>query len=277
MKKALFISFLLAFYVFANAQTASNDSNMVFVKGGTFQMGSNEGEYDEQPIHFVTINDFYISKYEVTNAEFCEFLNDNKTDTIKSGIYAGQNMITDDKIAYWPWRIYKSGSNWSSMIGYANFPVFYVTWFGANEYCKWAGGRLPTEAEWEYAAGGGSDSLSEGRQKWAVANNVGFLNTYAWYSFVCDEAQQVGAKLPNLLGLYDMSGNVWEWCSDWYGKSYYDTITQVNPIGKSTGTHRVIRGGSFSDFGYLCRVSCRNSYLPTDSYINNGFRIVKDY
>ena len=255
-------------------------ADMVFVKGGTFKMGSNDGDSDEKPIHGVTVSDFYIGKYEVTNEEFCKFLNAYGSDKVKSGTYAGKTMIYASKVS---WGVYKSGNTWYPGSGYAKHPVINVTWYGANEYCKWAGGRLPTEAEWEYAAGGGQNSpLGKGvqgdviLQKWAGTNSESSLGSYAWYDGNSgDKTHQVGTKSPNSLGIYDMSGNVYEWCSDWYSSSYYSNSPQYNPQGPSSGSRRVRRGGSWSSNANYCRVAFRYSLNPANYSIDIGFRIIR--
>ncbi|MBN2663421.1 MAG: SUMF1/EgtB/PvdO family nonheme iron enzyme, partial [Bacteroidales bacterium] len=140
-----------------DGNSVNNNGNYpqtVFITGGTFRMGSNDGYSDEKPVHSVTVSDFYMGKYEVTNEEFCVFLNDYGSDKVKSGT-CGQTMIYEHS-----WGVQKSGSSWVSASGYDKYPVIYVTWYGANEYCNWLSQktgkkyRLPTEAEWEYAAGG---------------------------------------------------------------------------------------------------------------------------
>ncbi len=262
-----------------------NYPEMVKIPCGTFQMGSNDvfGYSYDKPVHSVTISDFYIGKYEVTNEEYCCFLNDYGSDEVKSGEYSGQIMIYTHSRG-----VQKNRSKWESASGYDKYPVIYVTWYGANEYCKWLSRkmgknyRLPTEAEWEYAAGGGSP-----HQKYAGTNNENFLGAYAWYyknstsyllgSYCYDsnETHKVGTIRPNRYGLYDMSGNVWEWCSDWFES--YSSSSQTNPQGASSGSHRVFRGGCWSNAASLCRVANRNFKDPTYSSSNLGFRIAADF
>ncbi len=238
--------------------------NMVYVKGGTFKMGSNKSS-DEKPIHSVIVSDFYIGKYEVTNEEFCKFLNAYGSDKVKNGIYSGEIMIylSNEKYdAKYDWGIHKSGSRWTPVSGKESHPVIYVTWFGANEYYKWAGGRLPTEAEWEYAAGGGST-----HQKYSGTNSESSLGNYAWYSSNSgSKTHAVGTKSPNKLGIYDMSGNVYEWCSDWYDSGYYSSSSSNNPTGASSGSPRVYRGGSWNSGATYCRVAYRYGNYPTNPH-----------
>jgi formylglycine-generating enzyme required for sulfatase activity len=150
--------------------------------------------------------------------------------------------------------------------------VIHVSWNDAKAYCDWAGGRLPSEAEWEYAAKGGSSSLG---YKYAGGNLV---MKVAWYVFDSGgKTNPVGTKLPNELNLYEMSGNVWEWCSDWYDGNYYRSSPERNPQGPSAGTYRILRGGSWYDFPKDVRSAHRYRRDPDATSNNFGFRLVKDY
>ncbi len=249
-----------------------NYPEMVFISGGTFQMGSNDGDSDEQPVHSVTVSDFYIGKYEVTHKEYIYFLNDINCSS--SGSYNGEELIDMDSYAcavgYSGGKFYFKGSSYAEDI---LCPVIEVTWYGANEYCKWLSGktgktyRLPTEAEWEYATGGGST-----HQKWAGTDYESSLSSYAWYSSNSgSKTHKVGTKSPNKFGLYDMSGNVWEWCNDWYES--YSSSSQTDPKGPSSGSDRVFRGGSWYDNASRCRVAFRYHNYPTFSSHDIGFRV----
>ncbi|MFH1527877.1 MAG: SUMF1/EgtB/PvdO family nonheme iron enzyme, partial [Bacteroidota bacterium] len=226
-----------------NKQAAQNNlPQMVFVKGGTFPMGSNDGGSDEKPIHQVTVNDFYIGKYEVTFEEY-------------------------DKFCEATGRTKPKDNGW----GRGKRPVIYVSWNDAKAYCEWAGGRLPTEAEWEYAARGGIQSQG---YTYSGSNSIAEV---AWYSGNSgNKTHEFGTKKGNELGIYDMSGNVWEWCSDWYGNNYYTNSPGNNPKGQASGTSRVLRGGSWYDNVYYCRVANRDWGYPDITYSYYGFRIVQD-
>jgi formylglycine-generating enzyme required for sulfatase activity len=233
----------------APAPSAYNDNTvgieMVFVKGGTFKMGctaeqGSECESDEKPAHSVTVSDFYIGKYEVTQEQ---------------------------------WVLVMGGNNNPSYFKGGKLPVERVSWYDVQEFIlrlntltgkKY---RLPTEAEWEYAACGGQNSKG---YKYSGSHNVGNV---AWYDGNSDDkTHSVGTKLPNELGIYDMSGNVYEWVSDWYGE--YNSTAQTNPKGPSSGSNRVGRGGSWpGDAGY-CRVSYRGNTSPGGSGNAVGFRLV---
>jgi formylglycine-generating enzyme required for sulfatase activity len=211
---------------------------MVYVKGGTFQMGSNDGESDEKPKHSVTLSDFYIGKYEVTQKQWREIM----------------------------------GNNPSNFKNCDNCPVENVSWNDVQEFIKKLNQktgenyRLPTEAEWEYAARGGAQSRG---YKYAGSNNIGEV---AWYGDNrSGKTHSVGGKKPNELGIYDMSGNVWEWCNDWYGN--YSAGSQRNPQGSSSGASLVLRGGSWNLSAGGCRVSFRYFSFPDYRDFSFGFRL----
>jgi len=208
---------------------------MVYIQGGTFQMGSKKGDSDEKPIHTVTVSGFFMDKTEVTQAQYRKVM----------------------------------GKNPSHFSGCDDCPVENVNWHDANEYAKRVGKRLPTEAEWEYAARGGNKTNG---YKYAGGNSIG--NVAWYYGNSGSKTHPVAQKQPNELGLYDMSGNVWEWCSDWYGDGYYKQSPKNDPQGPNSGTLRVLRGGSWYYIGDLCRVAYRLRYYPFDRSLNFGFRLV---
>ncbi len=216
--------------------------DMIAIPGGTFQMGSNDGESDEKPVHKVTVSDFLIGKTEVTQALWQAVMGTNPSN------FKGNNL-----------------------------PVETVSWNDCQEFIKKVNQltgknyRLPTEAEWEYAAGGGTGN----RTKWAGTNNESSLGDYAWYDANSDsKTQTVGTKKSNALGLYDMSGNVWEWCSDWYGGDYYGSSPQNNPQGPASGSSRVYRGGSWDFNAPYCRSANRSNRIPDFRIDGLGFRLV---
>jgi len=226
--------------VFEIRATVNNPipNNFVLIQGGTFQMG-------DGTTHSVTLSTFYMSKYEVTQAE---------------------------------WKAVM-GSNPSYFGGCDNCPVESVSWNDIQTFIQKLNAqtgqtyRLPTEAEWEYAAGGGNGNTGNGRTKWAGTNNESDLGTYAWFSSNSgSKTHPVGEKQPNSLGLYDMSGNVWEWCSDIYGT--YPSGSQTNPTGAATGSRRVLRGGSWDYYASSCRVAYRYYITPSYRYYDDGFRLV---
>jgi formylglycine-generating enzyme required for sulfatase activity len=242
----------------------------VFVKGGTFMMGDTSGvSWDKkQSGHPVTLSSFCIGKFEVTNAQYAEFLNAYKSDTVKSGEYAGEIMVY---VHFW--GVWKTDSVWAPYPGYANHPVLDVTWYGANEFCLNNGWRLPTDAEWEYAAKGGN--LSRG-YKYSGSDNI---DEVAWYSPIRENypgtySHPVGGKKGNELGIYDMSGNIWEWCWDWYGP--LGSNAEVNPRGPSSGYNHVYRGGSWLSIAGNCRTTTRvGGGIDYHGVSHNGIRCVK--
>lgn len=221
---------------------------MVNVKGSTFIMGSTYKE-DNNPPHKVTVKSFSISKYEITNYQFAAFLEAYESAVVKEGPDAGQPLYYECN-----WGI-KQGK---PVQGYEAHPAIYITWYGAKAYCQWAGGRLPTEEEWEYAARGGlygkRDHLYSGGME---------LDSLGWYAGNSEgKPHPVGMKQPNELGLHDMSGNVWEWCSDNFEKD-----------GK---LYAVVRGGTWFNERASCRPTCHFYIYPGSKHFNNGFRLAKD-
>ena len=210
---------------------------MVFVEGGAFQMGSNNGDSDEKPVHTVTVDSFWIDKYEVTQAEYQKVMGTNP-----------------------------------SFFKCDDCPVEGVSWKDATEYARRVGKRLPTEAEWEYAARGGNQSRG---YQYAGGNN---LDEVAWYKINSGcKTHRVGEKQPNELGLYDITGNVWKWCADCYDKKYYKQSQPDNPTGPSSGWYRVLRGGSWRSNDDNCRRTWRNRNAPGIRDDSIGFRCVRDY
>ncbi len=216
---------------------------MVFVKGGTFEMGSNEGNEDEKPIHTVILSDFYIGATEVTQAQWVAIMGHNP-------------------------------SKWKG----DNLPVEEVSWDDIQLFLKKLNlqtgqtYRLPTEAEWEYAARGGSEA-SQTSYQYAGSNTLGEV---AWYGDNSGgTTHPVGQKKPNALGLYDMSGNVWEWCNDYYDSNYYQNSPTKNPQGSLSGHFRILRGGSWSHDSQNCRVARRLWFFPNYWVSRSGFRLVR--
>jgi formylglycine-generating enzyme required for sulfatase activity len=257
---------------------------MIYVPGGTFTMGRTTGSgfSHELPTHTVTLNSFYIGKFEVTQAEYSQYM--------------------------------QPGSSWTSGYGLGdNYPAYYVSWYAILKYCNlrsiaegltpcytingstnpanWGavptdnndawdaaicdwnanGYRLPTEAEWEYAARGATnnpDYLYSGSDD---------INAVAWYDGNNSTygSKPVGTKSPNGIGTNEMSGNVYEWCWDWYSSSYYSNSPQNNPTGPASGSYRVRRGGCWYSGATLCRVALRFYYRPDYSYDVIGFRLCR--
>ena len=227
---------------------------MIYVDGGSFQMGATpeqngEAESDESPVHTVQLESFYIAECEVTQAQWQKIM--------------GTTIFQQ-----------RDKANSSSVYGVGdNNPMYYVSWEEAQMFCRELSAMtgktylLPTEAQWEYAARGGKKSRG---YKYSGSYAI---DAVAWYSSNSGSATHwVKQKRANELGLYDMSGNVWEWCSDWYGN--YSSATQSNPTGAVSGSYRVLRGGSWDYEASDCRVSNRDYDAPSDRDNVTGFRVV---
>lgn len=219
---------------------------LLLVKGGCFQMGSND-EYktDHHPVHEVCVSDYYLGEFEVTQEQWLKVIEKN------------------------PSYFNQCGSR---------CPVEKVSWHDTQDFIKQLNGmsgknyRLPTEAEWEYAARGGGQS---GTWSWSGTNDETALIDYAWYQENSEgKTHPVGLKKPNGLGLYDMSGNVYEWCQDWYGDSNYQESPRNDPQGPPEGMYRVLRGGSRSSPEFDLRTYARGRNEPEAPSASNGFRLL---
>jgi formylglycine-generating enzyme required for sulfatase activity len=169
------------------------------------------------------------------------------------------------------WGIHKTKRVWLPSKGYDNYPVVYVTWYGANEYCKWKGGSLPTDAQWEYAARGGNQSRG---YKFIGSDNA---KEVSWYDDNSGKrTHEVGTKKPNELGIYDMGGNAYEWCLDYYDKYYYRKSDKTDPVNLKRSRSKVIRGGSYYNGKGSVWPCSRSNDLLNEYYSNFGFRICFD-
>ena len=249
------------------------------IPAGTFTMGSPTTEPmrgDDEVQHQVTLSAFRMSTYEITNAQYATFLNANgigANGLYVAGAYPTQTLIYSNSSRGLNW----SGTQWQPVAGKDNFPVFDVTWYGAVEFATYAGGRLPTEAEWEYACRAGTTTpfntgncldYTQANYDWGYPYG-GCSNANTNYP---GQTQAVDSYAPNAFGLYNMHGNVWEWCSDWYGD--YGTAAQTNPTGPSTGSARVFRGGNLDDGAQYCRSAFRGWDDPGSYFIGYiGFRL----
>ena len=252
-----------------------DDLTFVTIPGGTFQMGDVEdGGYErEKPVHTVTVSGFEMDIHEVTNAQYASYLTEalasgditatSSSVTGASGEWSGQKYIdlddSDCQISY-------SGGTFTVDSDMENRPVVEVTWYGSKSFAVYYGLDLPTEAEWEYSCRGG--------QQLMYGTDDGTLDsTKANYYINALHTTDVGSYPYNPFGLYDMSGNVWEWCHDWYGNYTSDSAT--NPSGVHSGSYRVIRGGYWYGIASSCRASFRNGTDPASSDYSVGFRVVR--
>ncbi|MDR1029459.1 MAG: formylglycine-generating enzyme family protein [Treponema sp.] len=264
MKKIVFFLFFWFPIVLLFSQnTVSTESvrnvpaNMVRVEGGTFLMGGTNGDSDEKPVHTVTVKSFYMGRTEVTQKEWKEIMGNDPS------YFKGDNLPVEQV-------------NWYEAVEYCNrlslkeglSPAYQGS--GNNIVCDFnaTGYRLPTEAEWEYAARGGNrDAMA---YEYSGGNSI---DRVAWYNENSDSSSHpVGMKQPNSRGLYDMSGNVWEWCWDWYGS--YSADSQTNPTGASSGNGRVRRSGGWYASAANVRAANRDNGTPWYRSNNLGFRVV---
>jgi sulfatase modifying factor 1 len=322
-----------------SASTYAVPPGMVPIPGGEFEMGDffNEGfwGWDELPVHSVKLDPFCIGQYEVTNQQYCEFLNSALSQNLVE--VGTDNVVYGSGTGTAYCGLYVPGSNRISRIAFdseefyivpsdkADHPVVLVTWYGAAAYTNWRseqegkepcynlstwecdfsqkGYRLPTEAEWECAARGGlpgmrypwGDTLEPGRANyldsgdpyecdaWPHTTPVGFYNGQMHqksdFGWPCPQDTYQTLDGANGFGLYDMAGNVWDWCNDWFDPYFYRTTPypHINPVGPSTGTDRVLRGGDWADPGGPpegCRVSNRVAVSPSHRDHNIGLRVV---
>ncbi len=238
---------------------STNPPDMIFVKGGTFKMGSNDGYADEAPVHSVTLSDFYIGKYEVTVAQYRQFC--SATNHRFPGLPDDDWYAEHENAAQWQWN--------------DTYPIVNISYFDAIAYCQWLSEltgehyTLPTEAQWEYAARGGNKSKN---YKYAGSNDI---DEVAWYDETTRERgpRSVGRLKPNELGIYDMSGNAWEWCLDYWGN--YSAKAQKDPTGPAQGGYKVIRGGSWYYVDDMAKLTSRDGPKPGKPNFNYGFRVVK--
>jgi len=281
---------------------------MVKLEGGPFLMGTEDDEGfpqdGEGPIREVTLDAFYIDAGPVTNIQFAEFIRNTKyrTDAEKFGwsfVFQGHipperfDEVVGSKAAAVPWWCQVMGADWNhpegpgSSIGQREeHPVIHVSWNDAAAYCQWAGKRLPTEAEWEYAARGGleqklypwGDELTPGGRHLC---NI-WQGTFPTLDTGEDGYTAVGPANgfpPNGYGLHSITGNAWEWCADWFDPAYHVRGTRTNPVGPPDGRAKVMKGGSYLCHRSYCnryRVAARTSNTPDSTTTNIGFRCVRD-
>lgn len=282
-------------------------TGMVHLKGGKFLMGTDDEEGfpvdGEGPVREVTIQSFYMDKYAVTNEQFAEFIRETGyvTEAEQFDWSFVFYMLLSEKtasqvtqsVAGTPWWSVVHGAYWkypegpdSNIENRLDHPVVHISWNDAQAYCKWAGKRLPTEAEWEYAARGG---LEQKKYVWGnelVPNGEHQCNIWQG-DFPRENTKEDGyigtapvyQFKPNGYGLYNMSGNVWEWCADWFARSVEERGGSVNPQGPKTGEAKLMKGGSYLCHHSYCnryRVAARSSNTPDSSTGNLGFRCVSD-
>ena len=258
---------------------------MVRLPGGTFRMGNDLSSHgDERPAHEVLLGPFSIDEHEVTNGQFAQFVAETGCRTTAE--QNGWSYVHDRQSQAW---VKQAGADWrhpggpdTSLIGRDDFPVVHVSWYDATAYARWAGKQLPTEAQWEYAARSG---LRDADFPWGREELIDgqYRANYCQHgedpaADGSEMAAPVRSYPPSPLGLYDISGNVWEWCADWYEEDYYRSSSSKDPTGPSDGQMRVQRSGSWlspEDFRCGHHVSSRAKRPPEATYQHVGFRCVK--
>lgn len=288
-----------------NKKVRFSKEDMVFIKGGKFLMGTNDSEGfhadGEGPVREVVVDSFYIDKYAVTNKQFAQFVEETNyvTEAEQFGwSFVFHLFLTEDvlktnlqRVSQVPWWVPVKGAFWnqpegpgSSIEDRLDHPVVHISWNDANAFCKWSGKRLPTEAEWEFAARGG---LEQKKYPWGdnlIVNGKHQCNIWQGvfptkntkrdgYIGTCP----VDRYPPNGYGLYNMAGNVWEWCEDWFDPNYHSLKCSHNPKGPKSGKSKSMRGGSYLCHKSYCnryRVAARSSNTPDSSTGNLGFRCV---
>jgi formylglycine-generating enzyme len=215
----------------------------VLVEGGAFKMGNDNGEKDEKPAHQVLVRSFYIDQYEVTVYHYRKFCD-----------ATGREMAREPK---WGWN--------------DEDPIVNISYNDAVDYANWCGKRLPSEAEWEYAARGGKKSKN---YKYAGGDNLAEVGWY-WANSK-EKTHPVGLKKPNELNIYDMTGNVWEWTQDWFGEEYYAESPNLNPRGPATGVKKILRGASWYSLFEYCHLTFRSHGNPDYKFNHIGMRLVWD-
>ena len=283
-------------------------SGMVRLEGGPFLMGTDFAQGfpadGEGPIRKIALDPFLIDAHPVTNEAFEEFVNaaSYKTEAERIGwsfVFRGHippaeyDRLVEGTVPGVQWWCKISGADWrhpegpdSSYAGRAHNPVTHVSWNDAQHYAAWAGKRLPTEAEWEFAARG---SLEQKLYPWGDELTPGgrhLCNIWQGEFPISDTAEDgyagvapVDAFPPNGFGIYSITGNTWEWCADWFHPTYHALATRLNPTGPATGQSKAMRGGSYLCHASYCnryRVAARTSNTPDSATTNIGFRCVRD-
>lgn len=235
---------------------------MILIPAGEFAVGSNDGWDDEKPLHKVYLDAFYISRYPVTNAEYKKFVD------------ATNHAVPFDDTD-WFAVLYKwDKKNRTHPKDRADHPVVLVNWNDAVAYCEWAGGHLPTEAEWEKTASWDEAIKEKRSHPWGNGFDSSKCNTEEYGFIGTTPVSKFAPQGDSAYGISDMLGNVWEWCADWYEASYYQHSPTQNPQGPTSGQFRVMRGGSWRVDTFFTRCAQRGHCCPETRGSTLGFRVV---
>lgn len=284
--------------------TAGSTENMVRLDGGKFLMGSESEDAfasdGEGPVREIILDPFYISRFPVTNEHFSEFTRRTGyvTEAQRWGwSFVFRNHVPEEQrgpsVAATPWWVRVDGAAWSHPEGpdsssdsRPHHPVVQVSWNDAQAYCEWAGVRLPTEAEWEFAARGGLEQKTYPWGDELMPGGTHMCNIWQGSFPELDLAEDgystpapVDTFTPNGYGLHNVVGNVWEWCVDNFDAQWHQTATRANPVGPPNGTTRVMKGGSYlchASFCFRYRNAARTANTPESATGNIGFRVVRD-
>ena len=244
-------------------------SNMVRVPEGPFTMGfvidndQSLGDTDEEPVHEVTLDTFWIDKYEVTSAEFAGFLNAHPDDSERY-IELGSAVTIE-----------KHNGQYQPRPGLDRLPANRISWYGADAYCRWQGKRLPTEAEWEKAARGTDQRMFPWGNEWPTNDRVTFRRKFAQKKFAVMEPVDGLPEGKSPYGAHHMAGNVWEWVADWYAGDYYGESPLGNPQGPESGISKTLRGGNWYYKAYYMRSTYRFNERPEVFKVWQGFRCAR--
>ena len=279
-KKILFLFVLLPYFSFSQTITLNNiELILVRAEINVRYEGSTDNGIDAEPS---MLESYYIGKYEITNSMFAEFLNSNKRNKVRRGKYAGEKLIKKNK----HFGLFLENGKWQYKEKYKNHPVINVTWYGANEYCEWLSRQtgeefsLPTKNQWIYAASGGKSTSSNLKYSGTKSNLKPYGN-YIKNSF--NKPKAVGSKLPNEIGIYDMSGNVKEWCYSYeWQETTEEWVNEDDGMGGTSSEYKnvthyynnaALRGGGWADTKKLCKITKALSQNMSYKAKDAGFRV----
>lgn len=285
---AIFISAGILVCIFGHTQAYAEAPPAVFkardgvkmrlIPAGSFIMGSTDPDISVISVkHNIYLDAYYMDEHSVTNAQLAMFLNDSdgKANDRMDWVVIRDDLQDKEREQWWPTEIGHERGKYFAYEGFEDYPVITVSWVGADKYCKWAGKRLPTEAEWEKGARGG---IKQARFPWGDAlPTQGVVYNRDWRSN--EEPPPLASVkfgMPNGYGLFNVAGMVWEWCSDWFAHDYYANSPSKNPRGPETGELKVLRGGSWFNASNVLRVGIRNFISPVALDETTGFRCAMD-